>query len=156
MEAKTLGQTIEQRRGELGLSIALASKRAGVARSTWQQIERGVRLAVHSKTLAQMDRALQLPQGTLFTVANGDGVMVHEVERVETFSFVIAPGEMDDDTQARRRLLRIAQDASIDEVWDILHEYVRRREARESEERVMLSRMRKLWEQLQSEGENVG
>jgi transcriptional regulator with XRE-family HTH domain len=156
MEAQTLGEAIEQRRGELGLSIAGASKRAGVARSTWQQIERGVRLAVHSKTLAQMDQALQLSPGTLYNVANNDGVSVHELERVETFTFVIPPGELEDDTHARRRLMRIAQDAPIDQIWDVLHEFVRNTQARETEEQALLATMKKLWKQVTSGEETLG
>lgn len=65
MMALELGEVIRNRREQLKLSQVAAAKRAGISRSTWIELEAGVRPEPQSSTLDRIDTALDWKPGTL-------------------------------------------------------------------------------------------
>jgi DNA-binding XRE family transcriptional regulator len=55
----TIGQIVEQRRLDLGLTKAAAARRAGVSRGTWHELESGHRPNMQPDTMHQIDVADQ-------------------------------------------------------------------------------------------------
>jgi transcriptional regulator with XRE-family HTH domain len=62
--ASAIGSEIRRRRNQLGLSQTAAALEADLARRTWMAIEKGRRRA-NPETLAKIERALQMPAGSL-------------------------------------------------------------------------------------------
>jgi transcriptional regulator with XRE-family HTH domain len=60
-----LGEIIEQRRLELGLTKSEAARLAGVSRGTWHEVEAGRRTNMLADTLNLFDKALGWERGTL-------------------------------------------------------------------------------------------
>jgi DNA-binding XRE family transcriptional regulator len=60
----TLGQRVEARRIELGLTKSAAARRAGVSRGTWYEVETDRRQDLHPDTYFAIDRALEWDRGT--------------------------------------------------------------------------------------------
>jgi transcriptional regulator with XRE-family HTH domain len=62
-----LSQLVRQRRKQLGLSQTQAATRAGISRRAWSEIELDHRPGA-PETLAKIDVALELPEGSLLAL----------------------------------------------------------------------------------------
>lgn len=65
-----LSTYIEARRKHLGLTKVDAADIAGVSRRTWNEVEAGARAHPSPATLARMDRALGIREGTLYALSS--------------------------------------------------------------------------------------
>jgi len=133
----SLGEIIEERRLELGLTKSEAARRAGVSRGTWHEIESGRRAQMLAGTLALFDSALSLERGTLRRLSTrGQRPGADLLFEAETSTVVadIKSGHVPPDVQIyttdnatawRRRLVSLAATMNADEVRKVV-EFIER------------------------------
>ena len=85
-----IGKTIEARRNELGLSKVEASRRAGVNRGTWHDIEEGRRHGMLPNTLLRIDKAMRWDPGTTYRMISGTAEPEQQIEQSTARQQVIA------------------------------------------------------------------
>lgn len=86
--ASGLGSAIADRRSELGLTQQQLAERAGIARPTLGNIERGVKVP-RPVTMGKLDKALEWPAGTTRSHAAGQAPHLLEYEGVVKGSTVV-------------------------------------------------------------------
>lgn len=72
MSREALGTAMRTRREELGLTVVDAVARAGVARSTWRELEAGSRTRLTASVAVGIDTALGWRQGTSAAIFRGE------------------------------------------------------------------------------------
>jgi transcriptional regulator with XRE-family HTH domain len=75
---ESLATKLRERREELGLSKVEAARRAGISRTTWHELEEGMRDGAHVGTLRQIAAALEMPADKLGVKVNVDGFVVRD------------------------------------------------------------------------------
>lgn len=73
---KAVADIVEQRRLDLGLSVAAVARKAGINNVTWRRVENGAPILAHN--LAKVEKALCWPAGYLSSVLSGDEVVPYE------------------------------------------------------------------------------
>ena len=100
---QTLGEIIEARRLELGLTKSAAARLAGVSRGTWHEVEGDKRTNMLADTLNLFDVALRWDRGTLRRISRP-----------------LATSTPNDDSALRQRLATYADTLSIEQVRRIV------------------------------------
>jgi hypothetical protein len=84
-EHRPPGEVVEARRVQLGLSKSEASRRAGLTRGTWHEVESGVRRELQPLTYNRVDETLGWESGTLWSLMH-PGERVAAVDRTAAAS----------------------------------------------------------------------
>lgn len=112
-QAKALGELLQRRRTELGLSIRDLERETGIDNSAILRIEQGRRASPMPDTLTKLARALQLPLADIFAYA--DYIVPSELPGLVPYlrtKFRDAPGPALDELS--RELSRIADKYGFD------------------------------------------
>lgn len=115
----TLGEIIEERRLQLGLTKSEAARLAGVSRGTWHEVETGKRANMLADTLNLFDKALGYERGTL-RQATRPQPMSDLVPRTPAPAVFISHSH-DEDLELRMQLVRLAMTMTGDEVRSAIH-----------------------------------
>lgn len=104
---RTLGEVIEDRRQQLGLTKSKAARLAGVSRGTWHEVESGKRTHMLADTLNLFDKALGYERGTLRNLGKAP-------KPVPT-----VPAGSDDENELRMQLVRYAMTQPLQEIRNL-------------------------------------